>query len=68
MSKHRPPVSPQASATTADSSVQAIRAERAQVFDELIRRQEYKLLLALRARLDGLPPVPEAHAPPANEG
>ena len=77
MSKHRPPsgspgsapqIPPRTGAVTADSPVDAIRAERAQVFDELMRRQEYKLLLALRARLDSLPPVPEPFASPANEG
>jgi hypothetical protein len=75
MSKHRPPaspVSPQTSAmggaVNADSSIEAIRAERSRVFDELMRRQEYKLLQAVKARLGSLPPVPEPRAPPANEG
>ncbi|ADG12348.1 hypothetical protein [Caulobacter segnis] len=75
MSKHRPPASPvspqtsaMAGAVSADSSVQAIRAERSRVFDELLRRQEYQLLVALRARLDDTPPVPELHPPPANQG
>lgn len=71
MSKHRPPaspVSPQTSAVNADSSIEAIRAERSRVFDELMRRQEYKLLQAVKARLESLPPVPEPNARPANEG
>lgn len=70
MSKHRPPaspVSPQTSGVTADSSVDAIRAERMQVAQELQRRKEYEYLRMLRARLDETPPVPEPHAPPANE-
>ncbi|WP_299014506.1 hypothetical protein [uncultured Caulobacter sp.] len=70
MSKHRPPASPaspQIGAISADSSIEAIRAERSRVFDELMRRQEYKLLQAVKARLESLPPVPEPHAPPANE-
>ncbi|WP_066681267.1 hypothetical protein [Caulobacter sp. CCH9-E1] len=70
MSKHRPPASPtspQTGAVSADSSIEAIRAERSRVFDELMRRQEYKLLQAVKARMESLPPVPEPHAPPANE-
>ena len=70
MSKHRPPASPaspQTGAVSADSSIEAIRAEWSRVFDELMRRQEYKLLQAVKARMESLPPVPEPHAPPANE-
>ena len=51
MSKHRPPASPvspqtgaMAGAVNADSSIEAIRAERSRVFDELMRRQEYRFI------------------------
>ncbi|PZR35271.1 hypothetical protein [Caulobacter segnis] len=71
MSKHRPPASPtspQIGVVNADSSVDAIRAERMRVAQELQRRKEYEYLRMLRARLDETPPIPEPHAPPANEG
>ena len=70
MSKHRPPASPaspQIGAVSADSSIEAIRAERMRVAQELQRRKEYEYLQMLRARLDDTPPVPEPFAPPANE-
>ena len=74
MSKHRPPASPgptragpDIGAVTADSPLDDIRAERMRVAKEMLRRKEYAYLLMLKAELDGLPPVPEAHAPPANE-
>jgi len=70
MSKHRPPaspVSPQTGAVTADSPLDAIRAERMRVAQELLRRKEYAYLQVLKAGLDETPPIPEAHAPPANE-
>lgn len=76
MSKHRPPpaspgtasqIPPQTGAVTADSPVDAIRAERMRVAEELQRRKEYEYLQMLRARLDETPPIPEPHAPPAND-
>ncbi|PIC01738.1 hypothetical protein [Caulobacter sp. X] len=73
MSKHRPPKATfqpalQTGAVTADSPVDAIRAERMRVAEELQRRKEYEYLQMLRAELDETPPVPEPHPPPANDG
>ncbi|HJV41032.1 hypothetical protein [Caulobacter sp.] len=75
MSKHRPPASPTSplsgldtGAITADSTVEAIRAERMRVAKELLRRKEYEYLQVLRAQLDETPSLPAPHAAPANEG
>lgn len=70
MSKHRPPhapATPSIGQVTADSPLTAILREEVKVRMEIIRRQDYQDLLALRARLAELPPVPASHAPPANE-
>lgn len=74
MSKHRPPASPgptragsDIGAVTADSSLDAIRAERMRVAKEILRRKEYAYLLMLKAELDETPSIPEPHASPANE-
>jgi len=73
MSKHRPPTgalqpSLQTGAITADSPVDAIRAERMRIARELLRRKEYEYLLVLRAQLAETPPIPQPHGPPANQG
>jgi hypothetical protein len=47
--------------TTADSPATAIMAEKIRIQLELLRRQSYQDLLALRAKLAQLPPVPEDH-------